>query len=1809
MSYIFSFAYYFCINKHKSKMATKQSNVIITANGKQAENVIAAIQKRLDELKISEKQLNDTLEDMRKKGDANTKEYKQLEKALRDTKREIKSLDSAIEKDVSNMELVDKAIKNIATHTNSQLRIALRAGKKELEGMSATNKDLEPLRTKLKLIQDQINKNTGAVKKHSAAWQIAVKNITAYVGVFGAFNFLKTKLEDITRLSLKFSDQLADVRKVSGLEIEDINQLAKNLSKIDTRTSLSTMVGNLAYSGAKLGFGEKGGIQALESYVKAANQVNVALGEELGEEAMPALSKMTENLGLIDKYGVEDAMLKTASAMFKLSSTTTASAGPIVEFSKRILSLGKNAGLTAPQILALASASDSFMLMPEVASTAMGKLLVAMQRNHNLIESSLGITKGSINELYQQGKMMDALLLVFGKMREKGSSINQLGGLMKIMGGDGQRLVNVLVTMAEQLPTLEKHLKTANDAFREGIAVTAEYNIQQETAAGIMERANNLWEKAFVNPESVDLVKGLAQAWYDLSKELTQSGGYITSIRASMELLYKTMSLLIRLAPAGIFAVLLRGALLAGSHLASFGKYLISILPIIRGNKAAVDSLTLSWMKLSKATKYNIASLAIGLALEGIIYLTDKLSESTENAAHSQDTFNKSLTELDEQTGLAERELRNLRDAINEAGTETERRNSLISEFNNKYGQYLGNMLSEESSAYAVAKAYEEVCKQLRAKMALELRDKEREKFLKPLVNQSIFNRSDYDNIVKGSDFAMYGREWLQGFADDVRKELKRIPEPGEIKNTGAYIDNILKETYKLSDEQLKRIKANVNQKELPKLQVGETSKNPFNRKFWTGGIDVANNSIAEQAAHAAYRFISSEIRADDIEEQINDKYKEELETMQKANAQKEYRSPLENEAPDKAAIAAARKAELAQKKEWRQQLQESEAEAKAIVDNIKNFYQRQITETLNIATQTGMNEEIQDQLVRDLTMRMNTALANARKGIVGAKNDWEEFKKTLQADMIEPLVDGTNESMELLDRIENNNLAALRKKIELLSRSLNKPESALLDQVWKNATLNEKANAQIENKEEQRRRQAILDRNYTEKVNVDTQTTMEQFGFAMLTPQQIETIRKGGDDAKRFLDERTKEWQAILENARNNFAQVAATSPDNREDLFSILFGQDWQSHQDETTLRGLLDLTGEDFKLFYDELIKYNDAYVEARKKAAEQVVKVNDYVFENSHYVKQTNEEIRNLEQFSQQQQREGGMPRDMMQRMGMADTMANDPELLRLAILEEKERKHFDMMRELYQQGKIDYEQYSKALEGYDNARAAHADKVAQEVRERIEQLHNMVAPVEDFGWAVGEAFATMTRDAEEGRLALQDAARQMVEQFGKMTIKIYAELMTQKVQKALFNREMEAEDERHAIAETRTTEQGENKKVSVVKSIGALLFGTKKKQAKQEEQIERKSQKDQNDVLQDGEESKLDVVSAIETGMTAIKQTEAQKVSDIATESAAQDATVTAQETTGKVNAGIASGAANIIGKLGWWGIPLVAVITALLNGLLAFALSKLFGGSKKSEEGASVNTKLASGMLTYDKGNVQQAIGNAKRKNDERAEILTAPTVTVVQGEPSIVAEKGPELVVGRRTTQRLMRERPDIVSDIIALDQGKPQPTMQEIDRLPFASLTKDVMNRLLKDTKNGKQTNTHLPVPMKMFDAGNVRKVINVGPELVAGRETMQTTMLSRTNILQTITESNRNMATRNFANPNSQDAQSNYQDAAALQQQVMTNEELVNTLRVLTPAVMALQMQLQKPIKAEINKYGRGGLIDEVKSGMKFSEKYGL
>ena len=201
-------------------------------------------------------------------------------------------------------------------------------------------------------------------------------------------------MQQLFKMNFELSDQIANIRKVSGLAIEDVNLLTKNLAKIDTRTTIQEL-NDIAYAGAKLGLG-KYGIEGLEGFVNAANQVNVALKEDLGADALTALSKITEVMGLIPKMGVERSMLAVGSAMFQLSATSTATSGNIVEFTKRLTGMARTAGITTDQLLAIGSAADAMYLMPELQPHSVNlsilcKRIITSLRKHlrlNLAQST-----------------------------------------------------------------------------------------------------------------------------------------------------------------------------------------------------------------------------------------------------------------------------------------------------------------------------------------------------------------------------------------------------------------------------------------------------------------------------------------------------------------------------------------------------------------------------------------------------------------------------------------------------------------------------------------------------------------------------------------------------------------------------------------------------------------------------------------------------------------------------------------------------------------------------------------------------------------------------------------------------------------------------------------------------------------------------------------------------------------------------------------------------------------------------------------------------------------------------------------------------------------------------------------------------------------------------------------------------------------------------------------------------------------------------------------------------------------------------
>ena len=106
----------------------------------------------------------------------------------------------------------------------------------------------------------------------------------------------------------------------------------------------------------------------------------------------------------------------------------------------------------------------------------------------------------------------------------------------------------------------------------------------------------------------------------------------------------------------------------------------------------------------------------------------------------------------------------------------------------------------------------------------------------------------------------------------------------------------------------------------------------------------------------------------------------------------------LENDAPDKDAISAAKRearehkqALREQQRSWRDELKQKQDEASAIMDNVRNFYERQINEKLSQAVSLGRDETEQKFYIEPIKRRMNEALAQVRLAIAGQANTWEE--------------------------------------------------------------------------------------------------------------------------------------------------------------------------------------------------------------------------------------------------------------------------------------------------------------------------------------------------------------------------------------------------------------------------------------------------------------------------------------------------------------------------------------------------------------------------------------------------------------------------------------------------------------------------------------------------------------------------------------------------------------------------------------------------------------------------------------------------
>ena len=643
----------------------------------------------------------------------------------------------------------------------NELKQAIEQGRKALASMrtetEADKKAFDDLAAKVKEADFQMKQLAGSSKGTATAFDKAWSRLKTYIGLYVGAAVAMQKIAATMGDLMELSDKMGEVRKTTGWSADEVGRLSDNLKKLDVRTSLVGLL-DLSAAAGQLGLKTQ---EAVEGFTKSANMLTIAL-PEMGREAATSLVKIADATGDLEKNGgdIEETLQRVGSTIIALRANSASAAPQITDFVKRVGAVGAQAGISIDQIAALGSTIDALGGRVEMSATALSRMIPAIRNNAFGVANAIGVTEKTLTDLFNQGKAMDAMVLIFRKMSESvkrfdtsteegtnamADNVEALLGknaamadVMKELNQQGARAGIVFGLLSQNVDKLEDQLKVAGNAYRENTALLNEFNNMNETTAAKWARLKNEFEEMFVG-----------------DKAQRRLGAIIDKLRGIIDLLTGNSGLSVALRSIIAYIVLIRLQIVsvAAGALKTLGNGLKNIgvmLGFIKGEMTAIQ-----WGNI-----FTAAAAAVWLAVEALGTFRRKTAEAfkeagkwaqqivdaeqavesnfkaVEKANSSIDEANKKLKDaraalekakkaMDGSKESAER-LKKAEDDLKLAEQEVTKardgHRTAVEKINTIYGKYLGFTLSEISSKKELAAAQELVNSKLREEITLKRR-------------------------------------------------------------------------------------------------------------------------------------------------------------------------------------------------------------------------------------------------------------------------------------------------------------------------------------------------------------------------------------------------------------------------------------------------------------------------------------------------------------------------------------------------------------------------------------------------------------------------------------------------------------------------------------------------------------------------------------------------------------------------------------------------------------------------------------------------------------------------------------------------------------------------------------------------------------------------------------------------------------------------------------------------------------------------------------------------------------------------------
>lgn len=690
------------------------------------------------------------------------------------------------------MQLVDNTLSHLKTSSVRDLEYSMKVLNQEMRGLDRGSEAFKQMQMQAKQLKTELE----AVRAEGQAQQSWIGRTAdrfnrmqgVILGAIATISGLTFTVKSCIEKFASMDDEMTNVRKYTGQTADEVERMNEDFKKMDTRTAREKL-NQLAGDAGRLGITAT---SLVEEFVDGADKINVALGDDLGDDAVSQIGKLAQMFGEDKTKGLRGAMLATGSAVNELAQNSSASAGYLVDFTARVAGVGKQAGFTQAQIMGLASVLDQNMQQDETAATAVQNLLAKMFQDSAKFAKIAGLNVKEFSKTLKEDAN-GALLQFLAALRSKGG-FAQLAPMFEEMKMDGSRATGVLTVLADKLDDIKAAQDLATKSYAEGTSVINEFNTQNESVQAQLDKAKKKFQ---------DLAIELGQKLYPAARLCISSASITVHVLSSIiDFVIKYRTTIIALTATIIALTVAETA------------HIVKLKAIALWQNVVVTGAKKLWAILA-AHPY----LAVAAAVTTLVAVIVDLSRKTDTAAKAQEALNDIHQEAQKEIVEEQLKLENLRQAAMNETNSLKDRYAAIAELNRIVPNYNASIDKTTGKYKENKRALDDYIKSLVHLYEVQGAKKKIQQLSEEKADLTIKQKQARENYEKAKNAGpgyTYTTSWgatgntTQDATDKFRRDLQKLND--EIKERDSIIGAITEVYGKdMQSAEVKKAKENIN--------------------------------------------------------------------------------------------------------------------------------------------------------------------------------------------------------------------------------------------------------------------------------------------------------------------------------------------------------------------------------------------------------------------------------------------------------------------------------------------------------------------------------------------------------------------------------------------------------------------------------------------------------------------------------------------------------------------------------------------------------------------------------------------------------------------------------------------------------------------------------------------------------------------------------------------------------------------------------------------------------------------------------------